>query len=148
MEGIIKKDCHSEMINELLFVYGSLLNADNEFAVYLNNSASLFSTGKIKGKLYDIGDYPGAVIDPNENYEIKGSIYKLNNPPDALKILDDYEGFGDGRAQPNLFVRKFLPVETINRTVYCWVYLYNLPVDGLPEIKTGDYIDYLNNLYI
>jgi gamma-glutamylcyclotransferase (GGCT)/AIG2-like uncharacterized protein YtfP len=131
------------MINELLFVYGSLLNADNEFAGYLNSNAGLFSTGKLKGKLYDIGEYPGAVIAPDGNYEISGHIYKLNNPQATLKILDDYEGFGEDQEHPNLFVRKCLPVETTNGRVYCWVYLYNLPVVGLKQIISGDYSDYL-----
>ncbi len=132
------------MINELLFVYGSLLNTDNEFAVYLNNNAGLFSTGKFNGKLYDIGEYPGATIDTDGNYKISGNIYKLNNKLAALKILDEYEGFGDDQEQPNLFVRKSLPVETANGTVYCWVYLYNLPVEGLEQIISGDYSGYLN----
>jgi gamma-glutamylcyclotransferase (GGCT)/AIG2-like uncharacterized protein YtfP len=132
------------MINELLFVYGSLLNADNEFAAYLNSNAVLLGTGIFKGKLYDIGEYPGAVIDPDGNYKISGNIYKLNNPQAALKILDDYEGFGDKQEHPNLFVRKSLPVETINGTVYCWVYLYNLPVDDLKQITSGNYSDHLN----
>ncbi|MDB5030709.1 gamma-glutamylcyclotransferase family protein [Mucilaginibacter sp.] len=132
------------MINELLFVYGSLLNAGNEFAAYLSSNAHLHSTGKFKGKLYDIGEYPGAIINTDGTDEVTGSIYQLNYPGEALKILDDYEGFGTDQHQPNLFIRELLKVESTNGTIYCWIYLYNLPVDGLKQIKSGDYLDYLN----
>ncbi len=131
------------MINRLLFVYGSLLDAGNEFAAYLSHNATLYNAGKIKGRLYDIDEYPGAIIDAN-GYPIQGSILSLNDPEENLKILDDYEGFGNNQEQPNLFIRKLLPVETINGLITCWVYLYNLPVEGLEEITAGDYLEYLN----
>jgi gamma-glutamylcyclotransferase (GGCT)/AIG2-like uncharacterized protein YtfP len=56
-----------------------------------------------------------------------------------LKLLDDYEGFGDEQEQPNLFVRRIIEVETGNELVKCEVYLYNLNVDGLREIEDGNY---------
>ena len=129
------------MINELLFVYGSLLSADNEFAVYLSHNSTLIGTGTIKGKLYDIGEYPGAIIDPYNQHEITGTIYQLHHPQKALKILDDYEGYGEDQDQPNLFVRELLPVKTVNGEMQCWVYLYNFPVKGLPQINSGNYLN-------
>jgi gamma-glutamylcyclotransferase (GGCT)/AIG2-like uncharacterized protein YtfP len=134
------------MINDLLFVYGSLLNADNEFANYLKNKAAFYSTGKFKGRLYDVGEYPGAIITTDNDYDITGSVYMLNNPNEALTILDDYEGFGPEQDQPNLFIRKLLAVDTGQGLVNCWVYLYILSVDGLVEITSGDYLDYLNSI--
>ena len=130
------------MINRLLFVYGSLLDAGNEFAAHLSRNSTPYSTGNIKGRLYDIGEYPGTVIDAN-GYPIQGSILSLNNPDKNLKILDDYEGFGDEQEKPNLFIRQLLPVETESGNINCWVYLYNLPVEGLHEIKSGDYLAYI-----
>jgi len=133
------------MINDLLFVYGSLLSADNEFANYLSNNADFYGNGKFKGKLYDIGEYPGAILSDDDAYNISGSIYKLNNPMQTLKVLDDYEGFGDGQEQPDLFVRQLLSVETITGTISCWVYLYNLSANDFIEIRSGDYIKYLRS---
>jgi len=98
--------------------------------------------GTIKGKLYDIGEYPGAIIDTDEQYEITGAIYKLHHPQKALKILDDYEGYGDDQDQPNLFVRELLPVKTANGELNCWIYLYNLPVNGLQQITSGNYLNH------
>ncbi|MDB5156146.1 MAG: btrG [Mucilaginibacter sp.] len=133
------------MINDLLFVYGSLLSADNEFANYLSNNATFYSHGKLKGKLYDMGEYPGAIVGDDDVYDISGSIYKLNNPKQALKVLDDYEGFGNDQEQPNLFIRELLPVSTSHGAINCWVYLYNRAISDLVEIKSGEYIKYLRS---
>jgi gamma-glutamylcyclotransferase (GGCT)/AIG2-like uncharacterized protein YtfP len=130
------------MINEFLFVYGSLLDADNEFGLYLNNNSTLITTGAFRGRLFDIGEYPGAIIDNENGYSIYGSICKLNSR-EAITVLDDYEGYGEDQEQPNLFIRELLMVETSEGIVNCWVYLFNLSVDCLIEITTGDYKTYL-----
>ncbi|TSJ39413.1 gamma-glutamylcyclotransferase [Mucilaginibacter corticis] len=133
------------MINDLLFVYGSLLSADNEFANYLSQNATFYGDGKFKGRLYDMGKYPGAVLSNDQAYDISGSIVRLKNLEQVLKVLDDYEGFGEDQEQPNLFIRDLLPVITSDEPVNCWVYLYNLSVNGLMEIKSGNYINYLKS---
>jgi len=131
------------MINDLLFVYGSLLSADNEFAKYLSQNAIFYGDGKLIGKLYDMGEYPGAILSDDATYDISGSIVRLNNPEQVLKILDDYESFGEDQEQPNLFVRELLPVITSDGAINCWIYLYNLSVAGLPEIRSGNYQSYI-----
>ncbi|HEY0246531.1 MAG TPA: gamma-glutamylcyclotransferase family protein [Mucilaginibacter sp.] len=129
------------MITNLLFIYGTLLNPDNEFAAYLQKNSDLHCKGTFKGKLYDIGEYPGAVEDRNGKSYVHGSILILNNLK-ALKVIDHYEGFGASEPQPNLFIRKLINAETTIGIVKCWVYLYNLPVDGLHLISSGDYFNY------
>jgi gamma-glutamylcyclotransferase (GGCT)/AIG2-like uncharacterized protein YtfP len=131
------------MINDLLFVYGTLLIDDNKFAAYLRSNASFYNMGTIKGKLYDVGSYPGLIISNDQDYPISGTIYKLNNAEEILKYLDPYEGFGDDQEQPNLFIRQLLPVETSDGAINCWGYLYNLSVGGLHLIKHGNYLIYL-----
>lgn len=131
------------MINDLLFVYGTLLVEDNKFGTYLRNNANFYNTGTIKGKLYDVGTYPGLIISNDQDYPIKGTIYQLNNAEEILKYLDPYEGFGDDQEQPNLFIRELLPIETSDGAINCWVYLYNLAIDGLHLITPGDYMAYL-----
>lgn len=130
--------------NTYLFVYGTLLDASNEFAIYLNLHCSFYSTGKVKGKLYDLGEYPGAIADENCTDYIYGNIFILNNSNEALKYLDDYEGFGDEQEQPNLFIRKMITVETDTERLKCWIYLYNLPIKGFKIIESGDYAEYRN----
>lgn len=124
---------------DLLFIYGTLLNDDNEFAIYLKNNSSFYAEGKIKGKLYDLGEYPGAVLTTDTNGYIYGSILMLNDPEGAIEIIDNYEGYDEGQEQPNLFVRVLAEVFTEQGRVNCWVYEYNLPIKGLPLIEGGRY---------
>ncbi len=130
------------MNNDRLFVYGSLLNNDNEFSKYLIHNADMVGPAFFAGRLYYCGEYPGAVLSDNA-YPVKGSVYRLRNPNMAFTILDDYEGFGPNQEQPNLFIRESVSVNLENEVIECWAYLYNLPVDNLTEITTGDYISYL-----
>ncbi|HWZ34545.1 MAG TPA: gamma-glutamylcyclotransferase family protein [Mucilaginibacter sp.] len=134
------------MTNDLLFVYGTLLLADNEFANYLTRNSAFCCKGKMQGKLFDAGHYPALIIDSKNNYDVWGTVYHLHNAREVIKQLDVYEGYGEGEEQPYLFVREALPVETEDGTLTCWVYLYNYSLSGLTEITTGDYIDYLNQL--
>ena len=129
------------MINKL-FIYGSLLETDNEFGRYLKKHATIYKPGKFKGKLYDVGDYPGALHLPDTDYKVHGMIIKLDDVEETLKYIDDYEGFGEDQLQPNLFIRKLLTVQTADGNVKCWVYLYNHPTTHLKQILSGDYLSY------
>ena len=57
-----------------LFVYGSLMNYDNEFAIYLNNNSRSYTKGNFNGLLYDMGEYPGAIFNKNTTYLVYGCI--------------------------------------------------------------------------
>jgi gamma-glutamylcyclotransferase (GGCT)/AIG2-like uncharacterized protein YtfP len=96
--------------------------------------------------LYDVGEYPGAVADDHVDGFVHGSIYIMDNAPLVLERLDDYEGFGPEQEQPNLFIRQLVDIETNNRNVLCWTYLYNRSLNGLIPITSGDYIAYKNSL--
>jgi len=86
-----------------------------------------------------MGEYPGAVIDSKGNNYVHGKIYRLNNTKQVFRQLDHYEGFGPDEAQPNLFVRQLVSVEAAETTLECWIYLYNLPVDGFRLVESGIY---------
>jgi gamma-glutamylcyclotransferase (GGCT)/AIG2-like uncharacterized protein YtfP len=132
-----------KLMTDLLFVYGTLLQPGNEFADYLNQHCTYITSGKIRGILYDSGQYPGLVIPEGIHNLIHGSIFKLRHPEQNLKVIDDYEGFGPGQEQPNLFVRITKPVETNNDIIEAWVYLYNLSIADLPQITSGNYSEYI-----
>lgn len=129
-------------MNNLLFVYGSLLADDNEFANYLRQNSILITKATFKGRLYNIDDYPGAILDV-AGYDINGAICKLFNPDEALKVLDEYEGFGDDEEQPNLFVRTIIEATTPAGKIECWVYIYNLPIEAHTEIANGNYATFI-----
>lgn len=124
-----------------LFVYGTLLQSDNQFAQYLNQHCDFIITGKIAGILYDIGEYPGLVIDDNAG-DVFGSIYQIRNTQ-VLKEIDTYESVGADEEQPNLYQRIYHSIETADGPKDAWVYIYNLPIEGLLRIPSGDYMEYL-----
>ena len=127
-------------MNNLLFVYGTLLNENNEYAVYLKNHSRFYSYGKIKGKLYNIGEYPGAILSAKDKGYIYGSILELEHPKDVFPVIDNYEGYGKNQSRPNEFIRLVVQVETSAVFVNCWIYVYNLPIAGLKLIESGRYL--------
>ena len=127
-------------MNDKLFVYGTLLDEDNKYGVYLRDNSKFYSQGTVKGKLYNIGEYPGAVLLPNNDDAIYGIILKMDDPETALELIDIYEGFGEGHQQPNEFIRILTDADTENGPVTCWIYVYNLPTQGLILIESGRYI--------
>ncbi len=126
-----------------LFVYGTLLDERNPYGAYLKEHCSFYQKGKFRGKLYDLGEYPGAIADPKSDSYIVGSIFLMNDAAAILKNLDNYEGFGVDYPQPNEFVRAFIAVETEEQPIDCWVYLYNSPTKGFLQIASGDYMEYI-----
>ena len=127
-------------VSHYLFVYGTLLDGDNPYCAFLKENSGFYDVGKLRGKLYDIGNYPGAILSTAPEVFVHGSIFLICHPKATLKELDDYEGFGDDFSQPNEFVRELVEVATGETSLKCWVYLYNLPVSTFPEIKSGDYL--------
>ena len=122
-----------------LFVYGTLLNADNEYGAYLNAHSTFIAKGYFNGALYNLGEYPGALYQPLSAQKVWGDVVLLDNPIEVLKVIDEYEGYGPDEEQPNLFARELVAVTADTGLVDCWVYLYNLKVDGLRQIESGNY---------
>jgi gamma-glutamylcyclotransferase (GGCT)/AIG2-like uncharacterized protein YtfP len=128
-----------EEIPPYLFVYGTLLDESNPYAIFLKENSRFYQHGRLRGKLFNIGNYPGAIIDDTVEAFVHGSIFLMDNSNNVLDELDAYEGFGDGFAQPNEFIRELANIETENGQLACWVYLYNLPVKNLEQIISGKY---------
>jgi len=124
-------------MNDKLFVYGTLLDEDNQYGIYLRDNSSFYAKGRLKGKLYHLGEYPGAVL--GEDNDIYGIVLQMDNPAEALSLIDIYEGFGDDQPQPNEFTRVLTEAETDAGPVECWIYLYDLPTDKSTLIPNGRY---------
>jgi len=130
-----------EQINRHLFVYGTLLSSQNSYGAYLQQHCTFLQHGKFKGKLYDMGEYPGAISQEDSDQYVHGSIYRMDDAEKILSLIDDYEGFGSDQEQPNLFIRILKNIETPAGTIACWVYVYNLSVDNLTQIRSGKYLN-------
>ncbi|WP_428329586.1 gamma-glutamylcyclotransferase family protein [Mucilaginibacter sp.] len=127
-----------------LFVYGTLLDQRNQFGAYLSANCIFYADGNFSGELYDTGEYPGAVAMPGSNSKVYGKIFSVHNTDEVFKQLDEYEGYGPGEIQPNLFIRNLMQIETNSGPLECWVYLYNWPVNDFVQITTGSYAQYIS----
>ena len=123
-----------------LFVYGTLLDETNPYGIFLKENSAFFCEGRLNGELYDIGNYPGALLTDRPGNFVHGAVFKMNDEAEVLKELDDYEGFGDAFTQPNEFIRKLVQITTKNGILPCWIYLYNHPTSSLTRIYSGKYI--------
>ena len=123
-----------------LFVYGTLLNGTNEFAIYLKQHCKFYADGKFNGSLFDTGEYPGAILSADKKSFVHGSIFYMDNPDEILKVLDDYEGFGPQCPQPNEFIREIVELTSIYGSIKCWTYIFNQPVKNLRQIVSGRYL--------
>lgn len=127
------------MQSDLLFVYGTLLDKDNEFGAYLSANSEFYADGRVRGRLYDLGEYPAAITDENAPGFVYGKIYRLLNAPVTIGILDDYEGIGNDYPEPHEYLRALKSIETDNGDILCWMYLYNLDINNLKQITSGKY---------
>jgi len=129
-----------------LFVYGSLRSGFQHAAYqYLSKYFHLIGDAKVKGKLYDNGEYPVALPSDNEHFII-GELYEINTPAEfsyAIGQLDDYEGLFVEEGETPLFKRETVTVYCNNQQYTAWIYWFNGPVDGLPAIAAGDVLLYL-----
>ena len=95
----------------------------------LERRAEWLGTGSIRGRLVDLGGYPGAL--PDGTGTIRGELYRLQSA-ELLAVLDSAEG-------PE-FPRRLASVRLDDgREVRAWTYWFNgSPNQGVP-IPDGDY---------
>lgn len=119
-----------------IFVYGTL--EKTEFFSYLISIGEIkyVGSGKIRAKLYDLGEYPGAV--EHKGSHVYGRVYEAQNIDKVLPLLDEYEEFYPDRPENSLFIRKVMKVIMENgESLEAFVYIYNRSVKGMKTIPTG-----------
>jgi len=100
----------------------------------------VIARGSARGTLYDLGGYPGAVLDPHAETIIHGVIYNLPGDPALLAQLDEYEEFDPDSPGESLFRRILHPVTMANNgALPCWIYVYNRTPADAPVIPGGKY---------
>jgi gamma-glutamylcyclotransferase (GGCT)/AIG2-like uncharacterized protein YtfP len=129
-----------------LFVYGSLRKGfEHPAFTYISNYFDFVCHAKIKGRLYDLGEYPAAIPSEEEHFII-GELYSIKNITEfgyAIAQLDDYEGINPGDGATSLYRRELANIYTGNGLLTAWVYWYNGSVHQHPAIETGDVLAYL-----
>lgn len=131
------------VLGEYIFVYGTLLKkTGTPMHHFLASHCDFFSDGHIKGRLFMVDGYPGAIESYDSNDRVFGEIYTMSNLDLVLSKLDEYEGCSDNFAQPHEYIRKKLLVNLPdNRQLLAWTYLFNYDVAGLKEITSGNFLN-------
>ena len=125
---------------DLIFVYGTLRPGvrNSRFELF-SDGAELVALGRVRGHLYDFGEYPGMVLDAGNDW-VTGAVYQLRDPETTLYELDVYEG---ATARSDDDFERVLIVVTLEdeRDVEVWTYLYRGPLTSALRIPSGDYAD-------
>jgi gamma-glutamylcyclotransferase (GGCT)/AIG2-like uncharacterized protein YtfP len=131
------------MTSDRLFVYGTLMRGfDHPMAQLLSRGADFLGPVRCQGRLYLVKHYPGLVTSGDPEDVVFGELYRLRQPRELLRELDMYEACGEGFEEPTEYVRRMLPVISADgETVEVWTYVYNWPVDGLPRIASGRFLE-------
>ena len=127
-----------------LFVFGTLLSGyDHPMARLLADSGDLIGKANCQGRLHLVSHYPGMIASDAAADRVFGELYRLKQPDETLRILDDYEGCGENDAEPFEFLRRMVTVTLADGTAQAaWTYYYNRPVAHLPRIMSGRFLEY------
>lgn len=113
--------------SERLFVYGTLMRG---YALHrvLAGGATVDGTGTVRGRLLDLGRYPGLIEGEGR---VHGEVYRLDDP-ELLPVLDREEGYNFER-------RRAIVTLAGGRRVRAWLYRYRGPRERATLIHDGDY---------
>jgi len=131
-----------------IFVYGSLRSGFQAPAFeYISRYFELVTDAKVKGYLYDMGEFPAAQPTDDEVYLI-GELYKIKNQDEfywAMEQLDAYEGIhADPEDAALPYKRELTQVFTPNGTTTAWIYWFTETIRNSPIIASGDVLAYLH----
>jgi gamma-glutamylcyclotransferase (GGCT)/AIG2-like uncharacterized protein YtfP len=124
--------------DSLLFVYGTLRPfVDIPMARWLQRVARYVGPAKTRGRLYDLGPYPGLKSARRTCDWVYGDLYEVRDPF-VVRALDRYEA-GTGAGRPR-FVRSACVVSVGRRWPRAaWVYVYQRNPSHRARIAHGDY---------
>jgi gamma-glutamylcyclotransferase (GGCT)/AIG2-like uncharacterized protein YtfP len=116
-----------------LFTYGTLQPglAPAEIAAVVEQ-LTVVGEGFVHGRLYDLGEYAGAVLDSDSGDRVFGTLYQLPDEPSILRMLDVFEGFDEQVPDQSDYLRARCEVTLRSGTVVdAWVYV--CPCTPAPE---------------
>jgi gamma-glutamylcyclotransferase (GGCT)/AIG2-like uncharacterized protein YtfP len=113
---------------DALFTYGTLMRGFTLHAL-MAERAEWMGEGSVRGRLIDLGRYPGAV--PDDRGVIRGEVYRLR-AAEHWGALDSAEGPQYHRSQVTVRMKD-------GRSVEANMYWYRGPLDRGRPIPGGDY---------
>lgn len=120
-----------------VFAYGTLMTGQSRRSWL--GAAILEGRGRIRGSLYDFGEYPGLVLD--DGGWVSGELYRVPDLAARLPILDREEWCDPTDEARSLYVRRRVPVRVGDGPPReAWVYVYHGPPGRGPRIPSGDWL--------
>ena len=129
-------------MTKYLFLYGTLIQRDapNKEIARIVRRLHRVGAASVRGRLYDFGDFPGAVVDPSSNSFVRGELVELPDDENILQALDKYEEFDSANPRKSLFIRSKVDIKMANgRMIQGWIYVYNKNPGDAPLIRGGNY---------
>jgi gamma-glutamylcyclotransferase (GGCT)/AIG2-like uncharacterized protein YtfP len=109
----------------LLFVYGTLRRGLRLHHHLKRLGAQFVANGEVQAELFDLGEFPGARASPKPGKKVKGQLYRLHKVENALKVLDQVEGFSPRNPERGMFQRSATEVTLPNGDRrLAWIYWY------------------------
>ena len=124
------------MSSHLVFVYGSLRRGNAGAMSVRFPDATYVAEGRVRGSLYDLGAYPGLVLDCAASV-VTGEVYEVD--ADTLNKLDKFELTSD-------YSRKQVEVEHGSGRTDCWIYVPDRDAEFFSQyelIESGDWIEHV-----
>ncbi len=118
-----------------LFVYGTLKRRTPGKPHRLLRGAQFVGSASVRGKLYDLGRYPGLVRNGTTDDRVYGELYELPQTVAvrSLRTLDEYEGDEFDR-------RRMYATLSNGRRRASWVYvLRERPPESARPVRSGRY---------
>lgn len=132
-----------------LFVYGTLRSTatsrlGREQRARLQREGRSLSAAVVRGRLYDLGRYPGLVGSDDMADLVHGEIFELREPALSLTWLDAYEGvqpdlpeLGEYRRETWLALLEREALPDTQRGMTAWVYVCARDLSAARRIAGG-----------
>lgn len=124
---------------DLIFVYGTLRRGSaHANAARLARESDWLGLATLGGTLYRVSWHPALVLKGSDT--VTGDLLRLHDPAASLLWLDAFESCSPDDPPPHDYRREIATVMTAAGPATALVYVWNLSVDGLERIATGDWL--------
>lgn len=134
---------------EFLLLYGTLRSGERAYTdLGLEAALERVGTRRIKGTLYDLGEYPGLVAGPGN---VEAELFKVLDSS-VLVRLDTFEEYDHTNLKDSLYRRRTMRLPATsnwickamarNRYIDAWIYIYNGSTEGKPQIHEKSWQEY------
>lgn len=123
------------MNKHLVFVYGTLRRGGAGTMSLRFPNSTFIADAKVSGSLYDLGAYPGLLLDESNSLVI-GEVYEVDD--ELLNKLDEFEASSN-------YLRKQVEISLDTHRRIGWVYVPEYDTEFYSHqrlITSGDWLEY------